>query len=87
MNQWNSSRSTPLTQPAGSKFTKVSSKAVTFSGGVKLGGIIGIEVSARTGYESDARLFFDFNKKRKLCGQYADPGGPAKTLVVRAGDY
>ena len=75
------------TYQAGSTFTKGTTTAVQFAHGVKTGGVLGVELTARTGYESDAKLFFDFNQSRKLCGTNADPGGTAKQIVVRALSY
>jgi hypothetical protein len=69
---------------AGAGFTKSTSTAVTFSTGVKTGGVVGIDFSARTGYETDAKLHFDFNRARLLCGTYGDPAAAPKLIVVRA---
>lgn len=71
------------TYNAGDSFTKNSSTATTFSGGVDISDSIGIDLSARTGYSSTAKLRFDFTATRQLCGTSGFPPGNAGRLVAK----
>jgi hypothetical protein len=53
------------------------------SSGVSISGPLGIDLSARTGYSSTAKIIFSFTKKKRLCGTNADPGDNARRLVSR----
>jgi hypothetical protein len=68
---------------AGSKFSKTSTAAITWSDGAALGSSIGVNLSAQTGYSSSARAYFDFVSTRKLCGSHGYPGGTPVFLTVR----
>ncbi|WP_182378701.1 hypothetical protein [Nocardioides sp. WS12] len=70
-------------QETGSGATKATSTAVTWTNGVALSGAIGIDVSARTGYTTDAKVSFKFKTQGWLCGTGGDPGGTPRTLVAR----
>ncbi|MFF4507634.1 hypothetical protein [Streptomyces sp. NPDC001401] len=59
----------------GSTFTKKRSNAVTWTNGASLSDIIGVDLSAETGYTSDATVSYKFNATRHLCGTGGDPGG------------
>lgn len=71
----------------GSKYKKTSTKAINWSGGVKTATAIGINLTARTGFGSSAKVKYWFKKSntkvRWLCGQEATPGGAPKRLIVR----
>jgi hypothetical protein len=77
---------TPYCVPelAGSGFTtESSSTASTVVGGSLTRGIIGITLSAQTGYSSTASLGYDFILSGHLCGQNDYIGGTPGTLVAR----
>lgn len=67
----------------GSTFTKDDSNAVTWSNGADLSGAIGIDLSTRTGYRTNARLHYTFNKTRALCGTQDYPARTPSRIVVR----
>jgi hypothetical protein len=71
-----------VTQQAGSSFTKDSSSAWTFGGGVGTYPAIGVDLSAETGYSTRAVLKYHFSQARRLCGKSAFPGGTPKMLVA-----
>lgn len=68
---------------AGSGFMKRTSTATTFSTGASTSGIIGINLSARTGYSTSAKITFSFTKDRALCGTNGHAVGTPGRLVVR----
>lgn len=67
----------------GSTFTKNTTKSVTWTNGLNISNHIGLDLSTRTGYSSNAKVFFDFNESRNLCGTGDVPGGTPYQLVVR----
>lgn len=58
----------------GAKFTKKNSKAITWTDGASLKGSIGIDLSARTGYTTDATVKYTFHADRYVCGTNDYPG-------------
>lgn len=68
---------------AGSTFTKSSTSAVTYSSGVSISNMIGINLSARTGFTGTAKLYYTFSSSRHLCGKSDYPGGTPYQLVVK----
>lgn len=71
-------------QEAGADFTKSTSTAITWSNGLDTSGVIGLDLSARTGYETDAKIFFDFpTVDQRLCGTADYPGGTPRVLVAK----
>ena len=68
---------------SGTSFTKSLSTAVTWSNGAKLGSAIGIDLSSRTGFATDAKLTYSFSATRKLCGTNGYPGGSGATAPRR----
>jgi hypothetical protein len=70
-------------QNAGTTFTKDRTKAITWTNGASLAGAIGIDLSARTGYSTDAEVIFTFSRDRRLCGTGDNPGGD-HTYQLRA---
>ncbi|MFE2212122.1 DNRLRE domain-containing protein [Streptomyces canus] len=62
-------------QQNGTKFTRTTSHAITWSDGADLANVIGISLSAETGYSSDATVVYTFNANRYLCGTGGAPGG------------
>lgn len=71
------------TYRAGDYFLKNSTDATTFSGGVAISGSIGVNLSAKTGYSTNARIRFDFSATRQLCGTSAFPPYTAGRLVAK----
>ncbi|MFD4598093.1 DNRLRE domain-containing protein [Streptomyces sp. NPDC058464] len=59
----------------GSKFTRTSSHAITWTDGASLSDAIGLDLSASTGYSSDATVVYTFNANRYICGTGGAPGG------------
>jgi hypothetical protein len=53
---------------AGSTTSKDSSNAITFSNGAKLGSVIGIDLSSKTGFTSKAKIVFKWQRAGRLCG-------------------
>jgi len=73
-----------VAQAVDTSFTKHSTSAFTFTGGVSMSGAIGVDLSAHTGYSTTAELTYSFTQRRDLCGTNDYPGGTPKRLV--AGD-
>ncbi|MFC9689963.1 hypothetical protein ACFTSF_15565 [Kribbella sp. NPDC056951] len=59
------------------------SRAVTWSNGAQVGGDVGIDLSARTGYTTNSKLKWGFNRARKLCGSHGLPGEQPQTLTTK----
>lgn len=55
--------------PEGSTFERTNSTAITWRAGASLVGAIGLDLTSRTGYSSNAYLHFEFNANRSLCGR------------------
>lgn len=70
--------------PAGSTFSKTSTNAVTWNAGVKLASEIGIDLTARGGYSSSIKNSFSFKSSKRLCGEWAGPGGTSGRLTVKS---
>jgi hypothetical protein len=69
---------------AGSDVTRdTSSTASTIVGGALTGGILGISLSAQTGFSSSASLGFHFILSGSLCGANGYPGHTPGVLVAR----
>lgn len=69
--------------PAGSTFSKTTTSAVTWNAGVKLASKIGIDLTARGGYSSSIKNSFSFSNSKRLCGEWAGPGGTSGRLTVK----
>jgi hypothetical protein len=69
---------------AGSTGSKTTTAAKTWSNGAKVGGVIGIDLSTRTGYATDAKISFTFTSPGRLCGTDAMPNETPRRLVMRA---
>ena len=67
---------------AGSAFTKNRTNAIQWTDGADTSGIIGISLSARTGYSNEAKARFNFSSARSLCGTYDYPGGTPYFMVA-----
>lgn len=68
---------------AGSTGSKTSTNAVTWTDGAKLAGAIGIDLSSRTGWRTDAKTEFKFVTPGRLCGTHDMPAGSPRRLVMR----
>ena len=69
---------------AGSTETKANTDAITWTNGAKLSGAIGIDLSSRTGFRTDAKMEFEFTTPGRLCGTHDTPNGTPRRLVMRA---
>ncbi len=85
---------TGLTAPAGitscvpelkgSTWTQDNSTAVTWTNGLSLSAIIGLDASIGTGYSKDTRIFVNFARAGgRLCGRGDKPGGKPYLLMAR----
>lgn len=68
---------------AGSTFTKSSTDAYNASGGVSSSGLLGVNLSAKTGYSTTAKLAFKFTTAKQLCGTNGYPGASPSRLVAK----
>lgn len=68
---------------AGSESSKRSSNAMVWLNGAKLGGAIGIDLSSRTGFRSDAFQYWKFVKPGRLCGQRDKPAGSPRVIAMK----
>jgi hypothetical protein len=66
----------------GSKFTKNSTKAITWTNGLNIGRAIGIDLSTETGYTSTAQIACSFRLQSTLCGVSAYPPNTAYQIVA-----
>jgi hypothetical protein len=53
---------------AGATITKGAGTAVTFSNGLDISGVIGIDLSARTGFTERTKIVHHFSRDGQLCG-------------------
>ncbi|MET7474984.1 DNRLRE domain-containing protein [Streptomyces sp. NPDC005648] len=60
--------------PKDAKFTRTTSKAVTWTDGASTGDAIGINLSAETGYSSETTVVYTFKANRYICGTGGAPG-------------
>jgi hypothetical protein len=67
---------------AGSHFSKGNTTAWDFDSGVSISTVIGINLSAQTGYDHDASLYYHFGNQTYLCGRNDDPGGSPGYVVA-----
>lgn len=68
---------------AGTYFSRTSNSAVTWSNGVNIKSAIGIDLSARTGISTTARLEYWFDGANNLCG-WANPPSVATRIEAYA---
>jgi hypothetical protein len=64
----------------GTGVTKDTANAITFSNGAKLGSVVGIDLSSKTGFNSSTKISFTFATTGLLCGTDAYP--PSASRVV-----
>jgi hypothetical protein len=67
---------------AGGGMTRSSGAAYTFRTGVKISAVLGIDLSTRTGWNTNTQLTYEFLASGRLCGTNAYPGA-AKRLVAK----
>jgi hypothetical protein len=53
---------------AGSTFNKQTGTAVTFTNGLEISGVIGIDLSTRTGFSRETRIVHEFFRAGQICG-------------------
>jgi hypothetical protein len=58
---------------AGSSFSKDTATAIQFSNGAKIGAFIGIDLSTRTGFNTNTKIRFAFVNAGRLCGTNGYP--------------
>lgn len=64
---------------------RVKGKDYTLSYGVKFKGMIGVDLSSRRSYTNGAKLYYDHPRKRRVCGNNADPSRAGKVRERRKG--
>ncbi|MCW2497333.1 hypothetical protein [Jatrophihabitans sp.] len=76
-----------LPYASGSTFTNTHSSAFDYSNGSLVSDIVGISLSARTGYSTSATLLVHLTADSRLCGYkgYPNASSPAPQLVVAYG--
>jgi hypothetical protein len=67
-------------QTVNSSFTKTTTAPFTFSGGVNISKLLGINLSAETGYSSTASSTPVFTTRTVDCGTHDYPGGDPRLL-------
>lgn len=60
-------------QPAGLTWNRVRKKLKTFTGGVLIRDLIGIDLSSQTGATQQAALYYHFDQAGRMCGNNAHP--------------
>lgn len=68
---------------ADSHYTKSATRAMTWENGLSTKALIGIDLSARTGYTSDSMLTVHFSTGRHLCGWKDFPVGGPRALAAK----
>jgi hypothetical protein len=66
---------------AGSSFSKDTATAIQFSNGAKIGAFIGIDLSTRTGFNTNTKIRFTFINAGRLCGTNAYPPQAARVVA------
>lgn len=64
----------------GDSFVTENQNAYTFGSGLNVGSLIGINLTAKTGWNSKTVVTFKFSKSMQLCGASGRPGGDARRL-------
>jgi len=72
-----------VSNAAGTSFTKASTAAYSSSVGASTSGVLGVNVTAKTGYTSTTKITFTFTATKLLCGTNGLPGGTPVRLVAR----
>ncbi len=68
-------------EKAGAALRKQTANAVTWSNAVQIGGSIGIDLSASTGFTTETKIHWTFASAGYLCGNVSS-GWPASSQVV-----
>lgn len=73
-------------EPKDVTITINTTKASTVTGGVQSAGTLGVNLSARTGYATNAKIAFNFLKAARLCGTAGNPatGSPGQLVAKPA---
>jgi hypothetical protein len=69
-----------VTGPFPVGLTKQTAAAITFSNGLKISGVIGIDLSLKTGFSSETKIKHTFSSTGQLCGSNA--GWPDAARIV-----
>lgn len=77
------SHCTPWREP-GSSGSKTTTAAQTWSNGAKVSGLIGIDLSTRTGYATNAKISWEFTTAGRLCGTNDLPSGTPRRIAMRS---
>lgn len=72
----------PYNEP-GSGGTKSTTNAKRWARGAKLEGAIGINLSSRTGYRTNAKIDYVFRTRGRLCGTHDLPNGKPRRLMMK----
>ncbi|GAA4393436.1 hypothetical protein GCM10023153_13420 [Ornithinibacter aureus] len=67
----------------GTTVTKNRTTAYQNTAGVDISAAIGLDLSSRTGYQTDAAVTYKFTATRRLCGVTGYPGGTPSRLVAK----
>ncbi len=68
----------------GNTYTWDRTEAITWGGGTKLEGVIGIDLQSRTGFTTKAKTQIKVkDKKVRICGYRDFPGGTPRQLVSK----
>jgi hypothetical protein len=65
----------------GSSFSKDTATAIQFSNGAKIGAFIGIDLSTRTGFNTNTKIRFTFVNAGRLCGTNGYPPQAARVVA------
>ncbi|MBB1245779.1 hypothetical protein GL263_19785 [Streptomyces durbertensis] len=71
----------------GSDFVQDKSKMSSYSKGVKLDDVIGVDLTSQSGYTRSSSLKFEFPKAAQLCGTKGLPGNSPGLLVARGAGF
>jgi hypothetical protein len=68
---------------AGSSWDRTNTRASTWTNGVAIAKVIGIDLSTQTGYTTQATQHIVYQQTRRLCGWQQDPGLTPGLLMAR----
>jgi hypothetical protein len=68
----------------GHTFLKNSTRATSWTNGVKVGSVIGFDLRAQTGYSVESKIRTRFGRDRKVCGWNDWPGGTPGMVVYKS---
>jgi hypothetical protein len=71
----------PWSPPGG--YLKDETKNINWTNGVKIGSLIGIDLSARSGYSDQTKISTEFTRRMWVCGRFDVPFGQPGQVVYR----